>query len=837
MPLRDETEKYMTKILKKALCAVLCLSFLLSWTVYLPTGIQALVPNEATIADFLKKQLGLNTAAISGVLANIEWESGFNPNVEGDFIDGKATSYGICQWHNSRWDRMKKFCTDNGYDWTTLTGQLWYLKYELENYYPSILTYLKSVPKNGDGAYDAGYYWCKYFERPADTENMSVKRGNLAKNKYWPPHSGNFCVVSQGIYRFVNKGEKAYLGVDGSGDANGQALNITADRGSESVFKLEKVYGTVYRIRSESSKSGKVVNIYASTVASGKKVTLYEQTDDYSQQWLFDQTTEGYIIRSAANTSCVLDCVDGKICVSTYTGAATQIWTLSNISNYTVSYDANGGYGAPAQQTKKHGQSLTLAKTAPKMDGYIFMGWATKSDSSEVAYAPGATLVYNGDLTLYAVWKIEPCEGSDGTGHKWTFTETTAPPTCEEKGKGLYLCSKCNKTEEMHLFDKDTVTDWLEEPLPDAFSDLCETKEQYRTTPETVSEGTVEYAVLPAGFDKDSDLYKTYGTVPENGETESTYRVYSEEKKTVGYIYWHWCSSAYTNTTPQSKYIDTVRSDKYDVFHAFFSTEYMEYNAAADATKFVKADECGKTWWWQIAVPVYSVSYTDYSKDGYGEWQDTKDPAYTGTYETRNVYRYDLSPLGHDNEKEVIAPTCTSDGFTLCTCRRCGKITKESTVTAPGHKFAETVVPPTCTLDGYTVFKCKSCDYTYSGNTVTTKGHSYAAVTVPSTCTAEGYTIHTCSVCSDSYTDSKTAMLPHDYKDGACTVCGSPDPDSMMIGDLNNDKKINSTDLSLLTNAVISGTDDGNIFKVGDLNSDSKLNAVDVNLLTVLILG
>ncbi len=144
--------------------------------------------NEAVVYKFLVNNMGLNSAGACGVMANIQHESGFNPNATGD----SGTSYGICQWHNSRWTAMKNWCTSNGYSWETLTGQLNYLKFELSqnnsNYLyngKTIFNYISAVSNTAQGAYDAGYYWCYYYEVPANKTVVSVTRGNLAKNSYW----------------------------------------------------------------------------------------------------------------------------------------------------------------------------------------------------------------------------------------------------------------------------------------------------------------------------------------------------------------------------------------------------------------------------------------------------------------------------------------------------------------------------------------------------------------------------------------------------------------------------------------------------------------------------
>ena len=141
--------------------------------------------NEEMIFVFAVKKMGYNDAAASGLLANIKSESGFNPNASGD----SGSSYGICQWHAARKTRMIGWCEDNGYDFQTLEGQLYFLKYELEKYYPAVHKYLKSVSNDAQGAYDAAYYFCYHFEAPANRASKSNTRGNTAKNTYYPKYS------------------------------------------------------------------------------------------------------------------------------------------------------------------------------------------------------------------------------------------------------------------------------------------------------------------------------------------------------------------------------------------------------------------------------------------------------------------------------------------------------------------------------------------------------------------------------------------------------------------------------------------------------------------------
>lgn len=73
---------------------------------------------------------------------------------------------------------------------------------------------------------------------------------------------------------------------------------------------------------------------------------------------------------------------------------------------YTVKYNANGGYGAPGQQTKTYGVALTLSSTKPTRTNYTFKGWGTSSGSTTVAYAAGGSYTSNASITLYAIWEL-----------------------------------------------------------------------------------------------------------------------------------------------------------------------------------------------------------------------------------------------------------------------------------------------------------------------------------------------------------------------------------------------------------------------------------------------
>lgn len=99
----------------------------------------------------------------------------------------------------------------------------------------------------------------------------------------------------------------------------------------------------------------------------------------------------------------------GEAGVKTYTCTVCSQTKTESIPalplTYTVSYDANGGSGAPAAQTKTQDVALTLSGTRPTRDGYTFLGWATSKTASSAQYQPGGTYTANAAATFYAVWE------------------------------------------------------------------------------------------------------------------------------------------------------------------------------------------------------------------------------------------------------------------------------------------------------------------------------------------------------------------------------------------------------------------------------------------------
>lgn len=99
---------------------------------------------------------------------------------------------------------------------------------------------------------------------------------------------------------------------------------------------------------------------------------------------------------------------------STYTTAPSEFissWTTGYAftvsATRTLSFDANGGTGAPASQTgtdSGSGAVITITTSQPTRSGYTFNGWNTAANGTGTNYASGGSITMATDVTLYARW-------------------------------------------------------------------------------------------------------------------------------------------------------------------------------------------------------------------------------------------------------------------------------------------------------------------------------------------------------------------------------------------------------------------------------------------------
>lgn len=82
------------------------------------------------------------------------------------------------------------------------------------------------------------------------------------------------------------------------------------------------------------------------------------------------------------------------------------LYAVWEADTYTLTYNANGGSGAPSAQSITINSEVTISSTVPTRSNYLFAGWATSSSATEPKYSKGQSNAFTitGNTTLYAVW-------------------------------------------------------------------------------------------------------------------------------------------------------------------------------------------------------------------------------------------------------------------------------------------------------------------------------------------------------------------------------------------------------------------------------------------------
>ena len=86
------------------------------------------------------------------------------------------------------------------------------------------------------------------------------------------------------------------------------------------------------------------------------------------------------------------------------TAGETFLAYWSPKTSYYISFNANGGTGAPSSQSKYAGETITISSVQPSRTGYTFAGWSTMLKGG-IDYYSGSPYVNDSSVTLYAVWE------------------------------------------------------------------------------------------------------------------------------------------------------------------------------------------------------------------------------------------------------------------------------------------------------------------------------------------------------------------------------------------------------------------------------------------------
>ena len=168
---------------------------------------------EMNLFDYLVNDMGLNTAAACGILACAHPNSAFRANnLEDSFevslgmddetytdavddgtymnFGNDGAGYGLFRWSLAdHKEGLLSYAEESGESVGDWLVQLGYLETELDETYSNVWNYLVSVPNTAEGAYNAAYFWCNYYEKAEGASTLAITRGNLARDIYWSNYS------------------------------------------------------------------------------------------------------------------------------------------------------------------------------------------------------------------------------------------------------------------------------------------------------------------------------------------------------------------------------------------------------------------------------------------------------------------------------------------------------------------------------------------------------------------------------------------------------------------------------------------------------------------------
>ena len=216
---------------------------------------------------------------------------------------------------------------------------------------------------------------------------------------------------------------KGQIGIYTSTTDSSTKVSVTVEVWFATMYSLTDTNNTYYYDAGKTAATTSKGSVSIShSVNTGSGWSSSNQTKLGSYSYSYDKTTSDQTKYFAAKIT-GLDNLGSSNVSSVYTSISVPA-----LDSFTVSYNANGGSGAPSSQTKWYGKSLTLSSTKPTRTGYSFSKWNTAANGSGTSYNPGASYTSNSGTTLYAQWIANTYavkfDANGGTGAPGDQTKT-----------------------------------------------------------------------------------------------------------------------------------------------------------------------------------------------------------------------------------------------------------------------------------------------------------------------------------------------------------------------------------------------------------------------------
>ncbi len=461
--------------------------------------------------------------------------------------------------------------------------------------------------------------------------------------------------------------------------------------------------------------------------------------------------------------------------------------TVSPIT-YTISYNANGGTGAPASQTKTHDIPLTLSSTIPKRTGYTFMGWAKSNTATGTSVYPGTILTSNSSYTFYAVWENAVqlyYNGSFSSPIYYGNQEYYFKYTPSQSGKHV-IYSEANKDTKVYLYNSSGTLITSNDDGGD--------ENNFRLAYNLTAGSTYYYGIKFYNLSQTGSIPFKFGKMytvkyNSNGGTGAPFEQEKDYGKSVtistgkptrsGYEFLGWSTSS-TATTPNYQGGEIYSTNSNLTLYAVWEKIVLDkVEIKFPPTKTIyntgeSLDTSGLTLTLTYSdgtvkniTSGFSVSGFDSSKSGkqtvYVSY-DGKKVKYSVTVKEPHVHNYKWK-----NDKNA---TCTQNGIKHEYCIGCENTKNINTlIPALGHTYSN-ACDKSCNACGTT----RTVSHKYNSGKITTKA----------TCKAAGVKTYICTTCKATKNETIAKLKTHTYKTTTtkatlskngnvvkkCTVCG-----------------------------------------------------------------
>lgn len=227
-------------------------------------------------------------------------------------------------------------------------------------------------------------------------------------------------------------------------------LTVTTSGGSSANSTCTVSYTLTYHTRGSTASTSNMRNytitIDGQTISGSYSINGVSSGTIRTGSLTVNRGTGGAARTISFSVSFAFNLTWSNTYIGTVSGSGS-VQTPSILYTYTVSYNANGGTGAPSSQTKTYGVTLKLSSTVPTRNGYRFVGWGTSSGASSPSYQPGSNYTSNSSITLYAIWTIDSFiisyNANGGTG---------APPNQTKQNGVTLTLSDTEPTRKRHNF-------------------------------------------------------------------------------------------------------------------------------------------------------------------------------------------------------------------------------------------------------------------------------------------------------------------------------------------------------------------------------------------------